>query len=287
MNATILVYSALNELIPTIKKSIESHLDDHIIQLTSKESTFLNYLNQAVFSFLIVVNGSRSLIDQLEDDFPASRICFLNIVNDQHKGILTHRFEQDILPKLIKFYIYIHSVQERRSLGQRLHQKTLIGEEKQYLLPSKPDLIDFWIPQFLNRLVLDYCIESHIVVALELSLREALNNAVIHGNFELSSEIRDQEGGVSDFLKLVRNCQENPTFQKRMVSMFLSITSSEIKIVIEDEGKGFKYDHHQERLFKQHSGTHGRGIKLIQHYMDTVYWNEHGNQITLIKKYYL
>ena len=55
--------------------------------------------------------------------------------------------------------------------------------------------------------------------------------------------------------------------------------------VVRDEGKGFDYRQlpdptRPENIFN----ASGRGILLIQCYMDEVSWNEPGNEITLLKK---
>ncbi len=117
---------------------------------------------------------------------------------------------------------------------------------------------------------------------LDIVLADALENAIFHGNLEISSELKNnrfslfQEEGV-------RRRQIKP-YQDRKVHIFYEITQNSVKYVIRDEGKGFAHqkilDHKDpDNLFK----INGRGILLIMNFMDEVFWNERGNEITMVR----
>ena len=77
--------------------------------------------------------------------------------------------------------------------------------------------------------------------------------------------------------------QELP-YKDRRVYIFYEITRNSVKYVIRDEGKGFNYKaipdpKDPENLFK----VSGRGILLIMNFMSEVFWNERGNEITMIR----
>jgi serine/threonine-protein kinase RsbW len=94
---------------------------------------------------------------------------------------------------------------------------------------------------------------------IELALREALENAVVHGNQD------DPERKVH-----VR-CRCQP--------------GKEISIVVTDQGKGFDL----EKIVGNGPTTdptseHGRGIQLMKAYMDDVYFERGGSEVHMRKR---
>jgi serine/threonine-protein kinase RsbW len=99
--------------------------------------------------------------------------------------------------------------------------------------------------------------DHHSCFAIKLALDEALINAIKHGN------------------KL------NPAKKVRVEA---KINSKKAEIVVEDEGPGFKRNGvpdptHAENLCK----TSGRGILLMESYMDSVKWSKNGRRVHMIK----
>lgn len=93
---------------------------------------------------------------------------------------------------------------------------------------------------------------------LYLALSEALANAIDHGN--------DRRAGS-------------------WVDVDIHLSPEEIRIRIQDEGKGFQVEEvpdptTSENLFK----SRGRGIFLMRCYMDEVRYNEKGNGVLLVKR---
>jgi len=102
------------------------------------------------------------------------------------------------------------------------------------------------------------CGEGHLA-EIELALREALANAVIHGNRQDPAT----KVGVRCF------CQPD----RGML------------LVVEDEGAGFDPKEipdptQAERLFE----THGRGLFLIRRIMDRVRYSRSGRRVTMVKR---
>jgi serine/threonine-protein kinase RsbW len=94
---------------------------------------------------------------------------------------------------------------------------------------------------------------------IELALREALDNAVVHGNQE------DPE------TKVHIRCRCHP--------------GNEISIVVTDQGKGFDF----EKIVGNGIGSdpasqHGRGIQLMKAYMDDVRFARGGSEVHMRKR---
>ena len=88
-----------------------------------------------------------------------------------------------------------------------------------------------------------------------VAINEGVNNAIFHGNKEDSS---------------------------KKVFLTINATPNEFRVVIRDEGQGFANQETTE--IAPCFAEHGRGLLLIQHYVDSYQFNNLGNEITLIKK---
>jgi len=96
-------------------------------------------------------------------------------------------------------------------------------------------------------------------IDVEVSLREALANAVVHGNHE-------------DPHKYVYvNCRCMP--------------NEEVSIVVRDEGEGFNGTELPNPIAtEQLESTHGRGVYLMKTLMDEVHFEQGGTEVYMRKK---
>ena len=121
-----------------------------------------------------------------------------------------------------------------------------------------------------------------------LALTEALINSNDHGNLELDSSLKESEfEGKDEYSRVRKERLENPEYANRKIEIDLVVSSDDARITIKDDGIGFDTSKHTEidplDAFLNEN-NHGRGITLMQLYVDGITYNEKGNQITLIKK---
>jgi serine/threonine-protein kinase RsbW len=96
------------------------------------------------------------------------------------------------------------------------------------------------------------------VFAVRLALDEALSNAIRHGN------------------------RYDATKQ---VSVRYRVDTSSVTIVVEDAGEGFDYEHLPDPTAPDRLELpYGRGLLLMRSYMDSVTFNEEGNEVTMVKR---
>ncbi len=120
------------------------------------------------------------------------------------------------------------------------------------------------------------------------ALREAILNAIYHGNLEITSEELEQarekmlEGIHTDLLQQRRTI---PPYSERRVRVSVEVTREHAKLIVSDQGPGFD-PATLSRVDEAHAldSTLGRGAVLMRTFMDEVTYNETGNQITLIKR---
>jgi len=116
-----------------------------------------------------------------------------------------------------------------------------------------------------------------------VALREALANAVFHGNLEVSSELL--EHGGSAFSDLANERRRMEPYATRRVRVEARFAPGEVAFVIEDDGPGFDPGSLPDPLdLSNLEKPSGRGLMLIRTFMDEVTFNERGNQIRMVKR---
>lgn len=115
------------------------------------------------------------------------------------------------------------------------------------------------------------------------ALLEALSNAVIHGNLEVSSELRKET--TEPYHQLIAERRKKTPWSKRRVTCRAEHARKEVRYVIRDQGAGFDRDSlpdptKPESMLK----AQGRGLFLMHAFMDDVDYNETGNEVRMSKQ---
>lgn len=157
----------------------------------------------------------------------------------------------------------------------------LVATESQFELDNDvakvPALVGH-IEQSLGRMRL--CDETgRIQVAV--AMREALVNAIVHGNLEVSSALLDED--ASAFSALVEQRRHESPYRDRRVHVVARETRTEAIYVVRDEGPGFDPRNLPDPTdLANLEKPSGRGLMLIRTFMDEVRHNEKGNEIRMV-----
>lgn len=115
---------------------------------------------------------------------------------------------------------------------------------------------------------------------LGVALEEALLNALIHGNLEVSSELRHDDDG--SFERLIDERRAQHPYCTRKLRVTCRVDRSEVSFCIRDEGPGFDPSTIPDPTDPQNLLTpSGRGLLLMRAFVDRVEHNATGNEITL------
>jgi CheY-like chemotaxis protein len=121
------------------------------------------------------------------------------------------------------------------------------------------------------------------LIRVNVALCEALTNAILHGNLELDSTIREESEAM--FYNLARARREHVPYGDRRVHLIEREDADEVTYVIRDEGPGYDPadlpDPSDPTTLERASG---RGLLLIRTFMDEVSHNAAGNEITMVKR---
>lgn len=140
----------------------------------------------------------------------------------------------------------------------------------------------------LIKLIINFCQQNGIcedvLFRLHFGLEETLSNATAHGNLEMNSAEYKQGVSFQDWDdEIARRLQMAP-YKDRQVRVSLNIETNKcLKVSIKDEGKGF--DH--QKIFQCITAddiykSYGRGLILLKSMTEDLFFNEQGNEITLV-----
>jgi diguanylate cyclase (GGDEF)-like protein/PAS domain S-box-containing protein len=161
--------------------------------------------------------------------------------------------------------------------------QSLVRRETCFELGNDPDLLPpllEFIQEDMNRL--DRW-DSAELMRITIAVDEALRNALFHGNLEVTSQLRD--GNDRRFHELARERATLQPYQDRRIRMLIAHDFDESRFVIRDGGSGFDISGvdrpiEPEDLLR----PSGRGLLLMKAFMDSVFFNQTGNEVTLIKR---
>ena len=141
-----------------------------------------------------------------------------------------------------------------------------------------PKLVYHLLEQVSTLQLLD---ENHLV-SLSIALSESLANAMLHGNLELDSELRQEDERI--YYDLAASRRLMWPYCDRKVQVLASYSRDRVKFVIGDDGPGFNVARVEDPTHEKNiSRVGGSGLLLIRSFMDEVFHNARGNEITLVK----
>jgi len=141
-----------------------------------------------------------------------------------------------------------------------------------------PPLIAYFQEQMTRFQLCDQTSRVRVGVALE----EALLNALYHGNLEVSSDLRQHR--EEDYHRLAeQRCRQTP-FCDRRIHLAATLSRARAVFVVRDDGPGFDPATLPDPTDPVNlERTSGRGLLLIQTFMDEVAYSATGNELRMVK----
>jgi CheY-like chemotaxis protein len=152
-----------------------------------------------------------------------------------------------------------------------------------FVLENDAQLITPLVGHFEKGLArLKLCDETALI-RVAVALREALVNAMEHGNLEAPSNLREGDGKA--YYDLVASRRRREPYSGRRVYVSATESHSEAVYVIRDEGPGFDPSILPDPTDPANlDKVSGRGLLLIRTFMDHVHHDDGGREITMIKQ---
>lgn len=155
--------------------------------------------------------------------------------------------------------------------------------ESRFVVENDVSAIPVLIGHLESDLTRLHACDETALIQVGVALREALVNAIHHGNLEIPSELREIDGG-KPYHELAERRRREPPYEARRVRLTALQTRKSVRYVITDEGPGFNPSALPDPTdISQIERVSGRGLLLIRTFMDEVRHNDRGNEITMIK----
>jgi CheY-like chemotaxis protein/anti-sigma regulatory factor (Ser/Thr protein kinase) len=168
--------------------------------------------------------------------------------------------------------------------SRRAHHRlmcSLTCSESQFVLDNDPALIPPLVGHLRETLAEMTDLDDNALLRVSIALREAVLNAMEHGNLEMDSALRENDGAA--YHRLCDERRGQSPYRDRRVTVRVRFKPGEAEYVIRDDGPGFNPAHLPDALDPAHlERTSGRGLLLIRAFMTEVRHNERGNEITLV-----
>jgi CheY-like chemotaxis protein/anti-sigma regulatory factor (Ser/Thr protein kinase) len=140
-------------------------------------------------------------------------------------------------------------------------------------------LVSFLQEQIMRMGLCDETDRMRIGIALE----EALANALYHGNLEVRSDLREDDDKAY-YAMVEERCRQRP-YSDRRIYVSARLTRDGATFIVRDEGSGFDPSNLPDPTDPANlERVSGRGILLMQTFMDEVAYNDLGNEVTLRKR---
>ena len=173
------------------------------------------------------------------------------------------------------------TAQEERRQSVLMHHMT--DNKSSFSLQNDPELLQLMVSHLLDLLRCMPLGDEAERLRVGIALGEAFNNALYHGNLEISADGDVRNRKQFESLALQR-LSERP-YCDRKIHVQIQISPAESRFSIRDEGPGFDTSKLQLAIqAPTNQASYGRGTVLMQSIMDDVSFNEAGNEVTLVKR---
>lgn len=117
---------------------------------------------------------------------------------------------------------------------------------------------------------------------IKVSLHEALTNAIVHGNLEVSSELKEDED-ADRFSEVLAIRSSQLKYASRMVQIVVNYNEHCITWSITDEGQGFDVARVLEKAASEEPSllASGRGVMIMKAFMDDICYDQGGRRVRM------
>lgn len=158
----------------------------------------------------------------------------------------------------------------------------VLAERTHLALPSLPHWIGAVVEYLRQKALLAGACHEARAGKVMVALHEALSNAMVHGNLEISSELKER--GDNAFAETLARRIADPAYAERVVEVVIDCNQERCRWIITDEGKGFDVDAVLRRSESDDPEillASGRGILIMRSFLNEVRWELGGRRLVL------
>jgi len=176
-----------------------------------------------------------------------------------------------------------HIIKYRADLDSTQYYSPFITEEEKKFVFTTEEADIFPI---INQIAINLArlVPTAEILNLKIGMEEIFKNAVEHGNLNISAEEKNQALDQGVFGKLINSrLQQNGNGRKK-IFITAKLDQEAFSVTIRDQGKGFNWKSLPQPTAESLLSFSGRGILLTRIYFDEVFYNDRGNEVTLVKQ---
>ena len=199
-----------------------------------------------------------------------------------HAGAASYVPKRDLANDLL---FTVESVLETAQAKRSQHalMQCLTQTESQFVLTNDPSLISPLMGYLKENVFRMSGSDDTGLIQMTMALREAILNAMEHGNLELNSALKEND--ETSYHQLGQERRKLPPYQDRRVFLTARENPKEAIYIIRDEGPGFDTKNLPDPTDPVNlEKSSGRGLFLMRTFMSEIRHNEKGNEITLIRR---
>ncbi|MCA9185962.1 MAG: response regulator [Pirellulaceae bacterium] len=229
------------------------------------------------------------LVSAIRRDYPLLPAILMTSMGNEDIAVRALRKgAASYVPKQVMGDELLSTVRSVLEVSQRQKvEKKLLGylqeSYNRFCLENDRRLIAPLVAYVQEKLALFGICDDSELLRVGIALDEALVNALYHGNLEVSSDLREEEGDAYQSLAVSRSTA--PPFCDRRLHVDVRVSREQAVIEIRDEGPGFDPESlpdptdpaNLERLS-------GRGVLLMRTFMDEVRFSQRGNHVMMVKR---
>jgi CheY-like chemotaxis protein/anti-sigma regulatory factor (Ser/Thr protein kinase) len=234
------------------------------------------------------MNGLQ-LVETIRKDFPAVPVILMTAFGSEEVAALAlQKGAASYVPKRYLAQDIVSTVADVLSVSQAAREQQRVLEvltqiDYQFVLNNDASLIPPLINYLEETLTGMRLCDQTGLIRVCVALREALVNAMDHGNLEVHSSLREQDD--RHYAEKVAERRRQEPYRNRRVYVTVRVSPMKAEFVIRDEGPGFDPSRLPDPTDPANlEKVSGRGLLLIRTFMDHVHHNEAGNEITMVKR---
>jgi CheY-like chemotaxis protein/anti-sigma regulatory factor (Ser/Thr protein kinase) len=225
------------------------------------------------------------LVDRVSSDYPEIPVILMTANGSEEVALEALELgAAGYVPKVQLPEKLLSTVAEVLALSRasRSHQRLidcLQSTKFEFQLDNDPQLIPALVDLVQQMLAGVQLCDANGRVRVAVALEEALLNALYHGNLELGRQDLKKDA-AADSLAAERRSQ--PPYRDRRIHFAADISTTFARFTVRDEGPGFDLKEiPNPRQAENVERCAGRGLLLMQTFMDEVRFNDAGNEVTM------
>lgn len=232
-----------------------------------------------------------ALIERLRSEHPETPVALVTAHGNEDiagkallRGAVNYVSKDELaerLPETVRQIVHrVQFDQQKAHIPKRLNCVELVET-----ISSDPNVVEPLVDVVHQELIAGGTGDRTDRVRTCIALAEALLNAILHGNLQMSHEeiaelkASDAKGALE---RAIREKLERPYYARRTVTLSVSISAEAAKFIVQDDGMGFDVEIDATGQAEDYlQRGHPRGLILIQSLMDTVEFDSTVNQLAL------